>query len=144
MKKPRDLLLDRHRAAEPELDAIRMEVRQTLANHGANRATAPTPPRESWISVLWQELFVSCRRYWAGLGVAWCAIVLLTLVGAWNGTTGRVIAAIPSEPVMEALLEQKQLRDELLGLVTVQETRTARREDNLGPRSEGTIQFVHV
>jgi hypothetical protein len=76
MKTPREILLARHRAAEPQLDVIR---RRTLA---AAAPTAAAEPR--WTSILvslclapWRELILPSRRIWTGLATVWVALFLI-------------------------------------------------------------------
>jgi hypothetical protein len=69
MKTPRDILLSRHRAVEPKLDAIRHKVVDQLA------VRRPAPSRFSipdWLRVWW-----SWRWQLAGLTAVWLTIGLL-------------------------------------------------------------------
>lgn len=144
MKTPKELLMSRHREAEPSLDIIRNEVLQSLKSQSIDAAQATSPQRGSVFTALWQELFVSCRRYWMGLGTAWCAIVFFIAVSGQSGMEGRVMAVAPSESLINAVREQQRLRAELLGVEIVQKVRAVRREDNLGPRSEMDTVFANV
>lgn len=67
MKTPRELLLGRHHAMEPKLDAIREHV------VGQLRPIARTPAPES----LWDRLVMPLRWHAAGLTAIWIVIALL-------------------------------------------------------------------
>jgi len=117
MKTPKELLLSRHRDAEPALDAVREEALRELATKRRKPAAAIAQPAgASWLTTAWQELFVSCRRYWMGLGTAWCGILL----------------------VIEAVEEQLQMRAELLTGAPESELRPASAEP--APRSRSAIR----
>ena len=130
MKTPKELLLQKHRDAESALDGIRERVVGDLARQG--RGAAAEPSTSDWLGTLWQELFVSCRGYWMGLGTAWCGILLLIALGAGGLLTG---GSGGTEPAVQALQEQLRLRDELLGDARMQEARSGRIEPSTGPRS---------
>ena len=69
MKTPREILLARHRAAEPKLDAIREAVLAEALNVPAPGQPAPRPSRAGVFSVgmtLWRELILPSRRAWSG------------------------------------------------------------------------------
>ncbi len=68
MPRPRDLLNDRHAAAEPRLDALRRAVIADLATESA--ATRP------WWSRAWHEVFFVSRHAWCGLAATWLLIAL--------------------------------------------------------------------
>jgi len=144
MKTPREVLLQRHREAEPALDDVRAEVLRTLTGQRRRDTRASAPGGERFLGTLWQELFVACRRYWMGLGAAWCVIVILAAAGAVDGSGNAVAASLSSEPMIQAMRERQRLRDELLGGVVTEEVRTVRRDPVVGPRSEAVVEFVSV
>jgi hypothetical protein len=85
MKTLREILLERHQAAEPKLDAIREQLVAALAPGSTSaraqekrrsRGWQPEPPalRAGWRQVLW-----SLRWHAAGLSAAWVVVVLLSL-----------------------------------------------------------------
>ena len=86
MKTPRQILLDRLREAEPQLDAIRRAALGAVLK--VRSGTGPT--QESWerggrrgpLAVLWQELILPVRRVWIGLAAAWLITLLLNLSAA--------------------------------------------------------------
>lgn len=78
MKTPRDLLLEKHRAAEPRLDALRQSVlRQAAAPARGERPAA----KLSFGQQVWAELILPVRRIWAGLAAAWAVIVVMNVLG---------------------------------------------------------------
>ena len=82
MKTPREILLARHRAAVPKLDAVRESVigqltRQAVASEtraGGFRAGGLPGP-----SLLWRELILPSRRIWTGLAAVWLALIIVNV-----------------------------------------------------------------
>ncbi len=80
MKTPREILLARHRAAEPKLDAIRRKVvaaNQTTAELSEQiiagfRRSQTVVIKICWL--LWRELILPSRRIWTGLAAVWLLI----------------------------------------------------------------------
>jgi hypothetical protein len=106
MKTPREILLGRHKAAEPKLDAIREEVvsSEIVGKERGKRFT----------ETLWQELILPCRRIWVGLAATWAIILVVNLL---NGPSTETIAskqALPGPEVVAALREQRQLFTQML------------------------------
>jgi hypothetical protein len=113
MKTPREILLARHQAAEPGLDAIRRDVLKNFS------------PSESRRGDRWNHLVAACRELfrlprwaWSGLAAAWLIIVGLNV--AARETPARQqsppVIAKRSSDTLQALREQKQLFAELVGL----------------------------
>jgi hypothetical protein len=131
MRTPRQLLLEHHRHAQDRLDGVRAEVVAGLGRSPQQEAP-PSSLGNGFLAACWEELFVCCRRYWAGLGTAWVALLLFAAVGAGgNGEPARTARA--STPMLEAMKVQRQLRAELLG-ATADETPAS--SPGFGPRSE--------
>ena len=98
MKTPREILLERHQAAAPKLDAIRREAVKAAAD--VNRRKQPVREltfaaalanafRLSFLELIWP-----CRRIWAGLATAWVLIFTINFsqrdnVSSVTGTTVR-------------------------------------------------------
>ena len=132
MNTPRTLLLDRHRPTDARLDAIRIEVVRALGEQPDK--TMPHEVIETgFLATCWQELFVSCRRSWMGLGVAWAVVLLFAAAGGFRHGGGPTVAEA-TPPMLQAMEAQRRLRDELLGMVVIQKAQVAR--PNHGPRSE--------
>lgn len=105
MKSPRELLLARHRAAKPQLDAIRKRAVATLG---------PRPSAfDSWLAVCWRELFWSCRRVWLGLVAVWAVILGLNFASTDAPQDRAVIASGSTPDLMQAWKQRQQLLAEL-------------------------------
>jgi hypothetical protein len=139
MKNPRDILLNRYRAAEPKLDRLRHEV----IDQEVRRAQMPDEDLPSivqspgdWLVVLWQQALRPWRPAWMGLAAAWALILCLHLAANGGGT------AAPAQPTRLApaavaeLQEQLRLRAELLGSVPLGGVKSGL--PGVGPRSEDT------
>lgn len=73
MKTPREILLQRHQAADAKLNQIRREVIAQLEK--------PPVARAEWLPLcallkLWRELIWPARRIWAGLATTWVFILI--------------------------------------------------------------------
>jgi hypothetical protein len=88
MKTPRDILLQRHKAIEPKLDAIR---RHTLASL----------ERPGIVDSL-REFVFALRWHLAGLSAVWIAVLLLNIASAPDS---RVVIARGKTPTAQVLLE---------------------------------------
>lgn len=79
MKTPRDILLARHQAAAPKLDAIRRSVVIELNNQGTkepSRMPSLVALSLGCSNKLWLELVWPCRRIWTGLAAVWLVLVI--------------------------------------------------------------------
>ena len=111
MKTPREILLARHQAAEPKLDAVRERALASLAQ----------PEREGGSSfalraglALWRELILPCRRVWGGLAAAWLVIAVLHLSTGRSPELAAARSAAPGVYGFMALREQERILAELL------------------------------
>jgi len=128
MKTPRDILLERHQAMEPRLDAIRRDV---LAGLGKAVRREPSP---NLIVRLWVEVFWSCRRIWGGLAVVWMGLCLFNL--AQRDPAELRLARSPAPvPTMATLQEQERMLNELLADRSVASEAIRPREFVPKPRS---------
>jgi hypothetical protein len=106
-KTPRQILLESHSAAAPQLDRLREEV--LVAEFGtANRAT--TFPA-AILQKLWLELIWPSRRAWAGLAAAW---VMLAAVYLSTQRPGDDKAQPMNPEIIAAWMQQQQLLAALL------------------------------
>ena len=137
MKTPREVLLARHRAAEPKLDAVRERTLAALSPH----ESGPEPRNTGWL-VAFQEFFRIPRVAWGGLAGAWLVIIVLNVAS-------RETIAQPTAPVQEtkrtpetlqALREQKRLFAELVGSLSAPEAEAPRFVPR--PRSENQPSIV--
>lgn len=112
MKTPREILLARHRAAEPKLDALREGV---LADAFATPAPEQRPARTGAFAMgltLWRELILPSRRAWSGLAATW---ILIALINLTQSRGSHSTTAKPTQSNMAAsFIEQQKLLGELL------------------------------
>jgi hypothetical protein len=118
MKTPREILLERHRQAEPKLDEVRRKAMAVATASSSTEAseTGRDPGGLIWVALkkAWMELIWPSRRAWAGMAVLWL------VVGAANLEMKNSVRGIPgarSAPVRElaqGLEEQRRLLSELL------------------------------
>lgn len=133
MKTPRDVLLERHQAAESKLDAIRQTAVASVCDRRAAGQPVVTDRRFNL-----RELFLSLRWHLAGMGAAWLVIALLNLN---VGHSTHLASAMPREKIPPAQIILASLlenRRELLEMIQPSETRGARPAKlfPLQPRSE--------
>jgi hypothetical protein len=104
MKTPRELLFERHRHAQPKLDALR---RETLA--------ATTKPVQPAMSL--RDMLRSLRWHLAGMSALWALVLFLHL---GTGSETSMIASIPPakipppQVVMAALRENRRQLFEMI------------------------------
>ena len=118
MKTPHEMLLGRHKAAEPKLDDIRQAVVGELNNKGGTSRTAQSVSARlvsilSGIpSVFWRELVLPSRVIWTGLAAVW----LLILAANFSMRDHSAIKMAKQAPEMiMTFRQQQQLLSELLG-----------------------------
>jgi hypothetical protein len=95
MKTPRELLLQRHQAVEPKLDAVRRNALAALERPGIAQSL--------------REFVFSMRWHLAGMSAVWMAVLLLNLGYAPGSTV--VIAQDkipPARVLLEALLKNRR------------------------------------
>ena len=120
MKTPRELLLKRHEAALPKLDALR----------------AAALPARSQLSTLnsqpmsvWKRLFGPNPLAWAGLAAVWLVLLAVNRSGSEAATSSASRASQPSEAaVAEIVRENRRQMAELLNLDEPQAAPTPRSE----------------
>ncbi len=106
MLSSREILLARHRAVEPRLDAMRVAV---LA---AGTRAVRQPVLLNALRTLWRELVVPCRPAWVAFAAVW--VVLLVVNGAGR-SAGHEVRPTASEMAMTiaSWREQRRLLAEL-------------------------------
>ena len=139
MKTPREVLLQQHQAAEPELDAIREQVVAGLATDAPVRTTRMSPTAPGGVSTLqagWRQFLWSLRWHLAGLSAAWLVVIALSIDSPPAPTTRVVRQDTPSQRQLLAALRenQRQLR-ELIGAPAA-EPAPAPQKSMPSPRSE--------
>ena len=124
MKTPREILLERHQAAEPKLDAIRLAVVGELNNNETKE--------QSWAAVLvssflgcpqklWRELIWPARRIWVGMAATWLAMFIVNVSMRDNSQA----MTTQSSPAPELIMTFQQQERLLAELTEPHETRTA-------------------
>lgn len=112
MKTPREILLDRHRAAETRLDAIRRTVVSDLNNQATKEQSLDRSFVVAFLrcsKTFWRELILPSRRIWAGLAAVWMAIFAINAAQRDASPVVNVSAA----PVMMSIGEQQRMLNEL-------------------------------
>lgn len=94
MKTPREILLARHHAAQPKLDAIRREA--VAGMEGDAKGS------------YWFELVRSLRWHLVGLGAVWLFILLLHVE---TGGPTAMMASVPSTKAPNARIIMASLRE---------------------------------
>jgi hypothetical protein len=82
MKTPREILLARHQAMTPKLDAIRRSVVIELNNQETKEQSRPVSLVTSLLGCsnkLWLELVWPCRRIWTGLAAVWVVLAIVNV-----------------------------------------------------------------
>ena len=120
MKHPRDVILDRHRRAEPRLNAVRSAV---LSLSQTQHAKPDTPIVENRCFVLaqvaaafWRELILPCRRIWIGLAAIWVflAVVNFQLQPPQQAQFASVSVNALTPEIRAQLIRQNEFRVSLL------------------------------
>lgn len=111
MKTPREILLQRHQAAQPRLDEIRRTAIALLVISQGPR-TDRLPPRA--LLTLWRELIWPCRRTWAGLAAVWLVLLTLQLASRDPAEVAARKTPPPSPEVLLVLRQQQLLLAELV------------------------------
>jgi hypothetical protein len=140
MKTPREILLGRHQAAGPKLDAIRKQALSKLSHQN----TQTERQAASWVSLIfhlagapWRELILPSRRIWMGLGAVWAVLILINVLqGDHTGRAAGSRAVSPS--VMASWQVQQRWMNELLADRAIPPDTDRPRNPAPRPRSEET------
>ena len=134
MKTPREILLDRHQAATPQLDELRQSFIAELSGPTAELAVQ----RRSLMESLGQW-FALPKPALAGLAFVWLVIIMLNLASRDSAV---VPASAPAQmarnqnEIMQDLRAQKRLFAELVGTLKDPEAEAPR----FVPRPRGELQ----
>ena len=138
MKTPREILLARHGAIEPKLDAIREAAVGRLNPQPAKSQTLATGFWSLCLfgpKILWHELILPSRRLWTGLAAVWCLLFIINVVqrDRVGGSTGQPRR---TPAVMLSWQVQQRWMDELLADRSVPPTADRPRMMPPRPRTE--------
>ena len=109
---PREILLERHQAAEVRLDAVRERVLDQVVNSGN-----ASPSSISFIFArlpiqIWKELFWSCRRVWTGLAAAWLVMIAVNLLNLDEPPVRQKMSRAAAPDIWAILAERERLMNE--------------------------------
>ena len=139
MKIPRDILLTRHRAAEPKLDRIRADVLEKLASKSRANSVHSERPQVEGIWSRWRfviQLLAARRLNAVGLGCVWLVILAFRLATPAS-SIGNFARSPASRPAMQAaMMEQQRLLAELNDFPESRVRKEAPKSDATRPRSE--------
>ena len=138
MKTPREILLNRHRSVEPKFDRLWDNSLAPKLRSEPSSASAAETVRQNLLFAagwkLWRELIWPSRRIWAGLACAWLLIIALNVASYEPSPQVAIKAPPPSREEMRALIEQRQLLAQMIGLMP--EPAGRRKSQPSEPRSE--------
>jgi len=139
MKTPREILLQRHAAAAPKLDAIRSAAVGKLSNEATKRRSFPTFFETVFLrcsNKFWLELVWPCRRTWAGLTAVWLLLAAFNLTHTDHNQAVAGKSPPPTTEMRLAFQEQQHLLAELVGPPPPAPPAEPPRRQNHQPRSE--------
>ena len=110
MKTPREILIEKHQAATPKLDAIRQSAVAAVYDR---RSFPSTTIAATILNNIWRELILPSRRIWAGLAAVW--ILILAVNFSLRDHSQTVMAKVPSPEMVSTFREQEELLTELIG-----------------------------
>ena len=138
MKTPREILLARHRSAEPQLAAMRRRILTPANENQCQKKSGLSGVIESC-----REFFRVPRTAWVGFAAAWLVIIALNIASSDAPQVNVTVASAPakrSPEMLQALREQKRLLAELVGSLSAPEAEAPRFVPR--PRSERQPQLV--
>ena len=140
MKTPREILLERHQAAAPKLDAIRQSAvaavcDRRISNERRSQTTATMILKTFWLELVWP-----CRRIWAGLAAVW----ILIFAANFSLRDNSPVAVAKSSPTPEMIMSFQQQEKVLAELLGSNEPRVAEKPKVISPqpRSERRMETL--
>jgi hypothetical protein len=138
MPSPREILLSRHRAVEPRLDALRATVlAEALASDTSqsDMGRGLISPLDG-LRTLWRELILPCRSAWAALAAVW--IVLLACNAALRRDADRdTISRVELAAMLAGWRDQQRLLTELAASPGITPAAVAKPSENDAPGHTG-------
>jgi len=107
MKIPREILLQKHEAATPQLDQVWSEVASVAFDNNA------VPIARPFLVNAWHELFWSYRRSWSGFAAVWAVVLLFNMGRKTPESTMAAISPSEMSQVMAMRMDQLQMLAEL-------------------------------
>ncbi len=140
MKTPREILFERHHAAEPKLDAIRKVAVAAIGERRGAQAMESAAVTDRRYRL--REFLFSLRWHFAGMGAVWVVVVVLQVGG---GHASGAAAAIPRQRIPSPQMIMASLREsrrQLLEMIQPFESRDAEQAKPYlpRPRSEGRYE----
>ena len=142
MKTPREILFERHRSAEPKLDAIRQTLLARSRRREEAGAQAASPIRLLTTAASFRELLLSVRWHLAGMSAALAVAALLNMDPSHTPaqTTGKHSTSSPRQ-ILTALRENRR---QLLELIGPPITEPAPAPRTLVPQRRGETQSANA
>ncbi len=139
MKTPREILLQRHQAAQTKLDALRREVIANLAPKGK----PDIPLVTSAFKLALRQWFWPSPWAWAGTGAAWLLIFVFEFSGASSADRNAAIPAQtpPVSIIRMASAERRVLMNSLLDSAAAEPAIPPRPPVSPRPHSERKPQW---
>ena len=139
MKTPREILIKRHQAIEPKLDAIRETAVASLDDRRTANSPVVTDRRYNW-----HELFFSLRWHLAGMSAAWLVAALLSLNA---GHSPGLAASAPAQKIPSAKIIMASLREnrrELLQMIQSPDARDAAPQRLIPPQPRSQRRYENL
>jgi hypothetical protein len=119
MKTPREILLERHRAIKPKLDAIRHSAVAAVCDRRIStdcvRERRSQTAATTILGIIWRELIFPCRRTWAVLAAVWVALFIFNVSQRDKSELAARKLPPPSPEAILAWRQQERLLAELIG-----------------------------
>jgi hypothetical protein len=142
MKTPREILLARHQAVTPKLDALREQV-----VHTAGKSSVRFGWLAGWAMLLrglelgWREVIFPSRRIWAGLAAVWVGLLVFNL-----SERAPKLAVASRQPSSSAMLmtwrDQKNMLNEVFAEPAPLPVADRPRTFTPRPRTEASVPLV--
>jgi hypothetical protein len=112
MKTPREILLARHQAAAPKLDAIRQSTVAAVCDRRPAKLRRSQTTATTIFQTIWLELVLPCRRIWTGLAAVW---LLIFIVNISQHDASKVVATKSTTMgMMTTFRDEQKMLNELL------------------------------
>jgi hypothetical protein len=145
MKTPREILLERHQAAAPKLDAIRQFAVAAVCDRRAEMNCDDERRSQTAATLIlktfWQELIWPSRRIWTGLAATWILIFAFNFSQRDPAELMAKKSPPPSPEMILTFRQQERLLAELIGPNEPQSAAPPKPFLPL-PRSEGRIETL--